>query len=361
LTTRKPRIWLLSAYRANSHAHWADWLQDQLTEFDWQCLELPGRHFAWRIRGNPLSWFDSLPEQTPGLILATSMVDLATLKGLHPRLAGVPCWYYFHENQFAYPRSDRQLSTVEASMVQVYGALAADRVLFNSEWNRQSFLAGLTALLEQMPDQVPEGIVERIRQRSTVLPVPVEPIPPTSHRDPGLIVWNHRWEYDKNPALFARAMLALDTLGLDFRLALLGQRGTRPVAALEQLRAQLGRRIVADGHLERAAYRTLLGSAGLVVSTARHEFQGLSVLQAVSAGAIPLVPDALCFPEQYPQANRYPVDDEAALVQRLVECLGGNRPEPVDVSAWLASETGPRWQQALASVGFQSTGSSINC
>ena len=78
----KPRAWLLSAYRADSHAAWADWLIREQNQYDWLRFELAGRHFRWRIRGNPLSWIDVLPEAVPELIVATSMVDLATLKGL---------------------------------------------------------------------------------------------------------------------------------------------------------------------------------------------------------------------------------------------------------------------------------------
>jgi glycosyltransferase involved in cell wall biosynthesis len=363
LKSTKPCIWLLSAYRSDSHASWADWLLTHLDHYDWQRLELPGRHFAWRIRGNPLSWLDALPGRSPDLIVATSMVDLATLKGLHPRLARVPSWYYFHENQFAYPKSDAQLSTVEAGMVQLYGALAADRVLFNSEWNRDSFFDGLTALLARLPDHVPGNIVARIEQRSQVLPVPVEPIPPGPDRDPKLIVWNHRWEYDKAPEIFAEAMLALAGRGVAFRLALLGQRGPRSHPALVELRNHLGERIVADGRLDLKAYQSLLGRAGIVVSTARHEFQGMGLIEAVSAGARPLVPDALCYPEQYPASYRYPAGDTRALTQRLAEWLDGKRPGPVDISAWLAAQIGPCWQRALAADldSVQSTGSSINC
>ncbi|MEQ9510576.1 MAG: DUF3524 domain-containing protein, partial [Alloalcanivorax xenomutans] len=147
---RRSRVWLLSAYRADSHAAWADWLLASQTQVDWQRLELPGRHFAWRIRGNPLSWLDTLPAEPPDLLLATSMVDLATLKGLHPRLAGVPALYYFHENQFAYPLSDRQSHWLEPCMVQLYGGLAAEQLVFNSAFNRDSYLQGVAGLLGQM-------------------------------------------------------------------------------------------------------------------------------------------------------------------------------------------------------------------
>ncbi len=342
------RTLLLSAYRSDSHAVWSDWLTRNIAGVDWRVLELPGRHFAWRIRGNPLSWLDKIGDESPDLILATSMVDLATLKGLKPHLAPVPAWYYFHENQFAYPMSRQQVRSIEPRMVQLYGALAADRLLFNSRFNCDSFLDGVDELLEMMPDGIPPGLRDRLAPRCDVLPVPVEPIPASRQRDRRLIVWNHRWEYDKGPELFAEAMIRLDEAGADFRLALLGKRAAEPPEPLRRLRRALPHRIEADGQLPDDDYRQLLGRAGIAVSTAIHEFQGISMLEATSAGARPLVPDALCYPEQYPQQYRYPAGSMTALVERLKAWLDGSMPAPCPVDAWLAASTGGRWQTRLA-------------
>ncbi len=346
---RRPRAWLLSAYRADSHAAWADWLVNTQTHCCWRRLELPGRNFAWRIRGNPLSWLDSLPDEIPDLIVATSMVDLATLKGLNPRLAGVPTLYYFHENQFAYPVGENQFRSLEPRMVQLYGALAADRLVFNSAFNRDSFLNGVSTLLKAMPDAVPDRVAERLAQVSAVCPVAVEPVigMAADARDPRLVVWNHRWEYDRQPSMFADAMLGLAHAGVTFRLALLGKRPARAPEPLVRLRKALPSQIVADGMLPASAYRDLLAGAAIVVSTSQHEFQGLSVLEAVSAGACPLVPDALCYPEMYPAAYRYPAGDAGALVSRLRAWLTGTLPPSVDVSPWYPDRLQPRWKTLL--------------
>lgn len=346
---RRPVIWLLSAYRADSHAAWADWLVQTQVEFAWHRLELPGRHFAWRIRGNPLSWLDLLPGEIPDLIVATSMVDLATFKGLNPRVATVPSLYYFHENQFAYPGSGRQVRTLEPKMVQLYGALAADRLIFNSAFNRKTFLSGVSALLGDMPDAVPDGVSDRLARKSDLCPVAIDPIAQASAYDSGppLVLWNHRWEHDKSPSLFADAMLTLAGEGVPFRLALLGKRPQRVPDSLARLRAALAPHIVADGMLPRRDYCDLLSRASIVVSTARHEFQGLSVLEAASAGARPLVPDALCYPEMYAPAYRYPAGDVDALVARLRHWLEAGLPPRVDVSPWYSTRLGSRWNRLL--------------
>ena len=347
-SSRKPNIWLLSAYRTDSHARWADWLVDTHTEVNWHRLELPGRRFRWRIRGNPLSWLDRLPETEPDLILATSMVDLATIKGLHPRLAYVPAWYYFHENQFAYPLSEHQINRVDPQMVQLYGALASERLFFNSEFNRSSFLDGVFELLRTKPQANSLEIKLRLERKSSVLPIPIDPITPAEIKDERLIVWNHRWEYDKAPEIFAEAMIKLGKKDVDFRLALLGDRSSAfPDESLLLLRKKLSGHIVIDERADTGNYKNILAKASIVVSTALHEFQGLAMLEAVSAGARPLVPDALCYPEQYPEPYRYPPGDREAITTRLAEWLRRALPPVVDVTKWYSPELNQRWRQLL--------------
>jgi len=323
-----PTIWLLSAYRSQSHAAWADWLTNTFSEIDWQKLELPGRHFRWRIRGNPLSWLHCLPEQTPGLILATSMVDLATLKGLHPRLANVPCIYYFHENQFAYPTRQQQHNSVDPQMVQLYGALAANRLLFNSAYNRDSFLEGVGSLLKKLPDEVPDNVVTELQQKSGLLPVAINPIKKRAKKNTRLILWNHRWEYDKAPQVFADALDILKKNHCDFQLALLGERPVKKPHALIQIEQQHSNKIIVNQRVSKDEYWKYLAKAGIAVSTAIHEFQGLSMLEAVSAGATPVVPDDLCYQEQYPESYRYPPGNSDALAQKLVDTLNNPVPPP---------------------------------
>ncbi|HAU17476.1 MAG TPA: DUF3524 domain-containing protein, partial [Marinobacter adhaerens] len=109
-----PRILLLSGYDAASHRRWREQLSAMFPRYEWQFLALPPRFFRWRIRGNPLSWLNEpLLQESWDLIIATSMVDLATLRGLHPRLANTPCLLYMHENQFAFPVSSGQNASAD--------------------------------------------------------------------------------------------------------------------------------------------------------------------------------------------------------------------------------------------------------
>ena len=52
-------------------------------------------------------------------------------------------------------------------------------------------------------------------------------------------------------------------------------------------------------------YQTLLASCHVALSTAKHDFQGLSVQQACLAGCQAAVPNALVYPEYVPPQFRY--------------------------------------------------------
>jgi len=339
-------IWLLSAYRSSSHASWANWLINTFDEISWYKLELPGRHFRWRIRGNPLSWLNKLPASKPDLILATSMVDLSTLKGLNPQLANVPCIYYFHENQFAYPTSKQQHQSVDPQMVQLYGALAADKICFNSIYNQETFLKGVDRLLKMLPDEVPDNITDRLKTKTELLPVPISKINAAKNKNPQLILWNHRWEYDKAPELFVEALLKLDAVNVNFQLALLGERPANKMTALLQIEKKFADNILINAMVSKTDYQKYLSLSSIVVSTAIHEFQGLAVLEAVSAGAIPVVADDLCYREQYADEFRYPANDSGALAEKLFSFLK-NAPIAPDVSPWYSDELKRRWRDLL--------------
>ena len=351
---QRPLVWLLSAYRSESHASWVNWLacQDNLA-VRFRIFELPGRYFRWRIRGNPLSWMaefrDALQEERPHHILATSMVDIATIKGLHPELADIPVTLYFHENQFAYPVGDRQHSSIDPQMVQLYGALTSERCLFNSRFNLESMLEGVTELLRKLPDATPDHVVDELRAKSSVLPVAVETVNtdtiPAQTGTMPMILWNHRWEYDKRPDRFEAVLDMLANRGVDFQLALLGPRPEKVPGELSAIREKHAARIVADGMVPRAEYETLLKRARVVISTADHEFQGLSMIEAVSAGATPVVPDALCYREQYPDRFRYQPGNIEEAADRVNDAL--QHSSPVDISRWTASHTGELWRNLM--------------
>lgn len=330
------RILYVEPFEGGSHAAFSRALTGAL-DAEWTSLTLPGRHWKWRMRGCAAYFAQTHAEtlaQPYDLVVASSYVPLAELVGLAPALVGVPRVLYFHENQLAFPSlGPQQPRDHHFGFTQLVSALAADRCVFNSAYNRDSFLAAATQLLRRMPDAVPAGWVETIRARSVVLGVPLPltsaPIVPAApHPDGPLLLWNHRWEHDKNPQTCLWGLVALMEEGVPFRVALCGQRFTRMPAVFEAVESQLRPRAVHWGHADATTYRGLLDSADVVLSTAHHEFFGVSVMEAVHHGARPLVPDRLAYRELWPAAFRYRDDD--AFLPALRSLLGSGEPLRAD-------------------------------
>ena len=306
------KVLLLSAYDAHSHRRWRQGLVAAFPDWDWTVLALPPRHFSWRVRGNSLSWAFGerhTLEQPYDVIVATSMTDVSALKGLVPSLAGIPTLVYCHENQFAYPESPEGVPRNAPKITTLYAMLAADRVLFNSDYNRTTLLDGAGALLAQMPDAVPPGVIDSLAEKSGVLPVPLEADwfgQPPQASSPFTLVWNHRWEFDKAPERLFAALLKLKSAGVEFRVHVIGQQFRQQPAVFADSYQALAGQIGQWGFVEAEAdYRQILRESHVVLSTALHEFQGLAVLEATACGCIPLVPDRLAYPELFAAEYRY--------------------------------------------------------
>lgn len=309
------KILLLSPYDAMSHRYWRNTLEAQFPEHQWVILSMAARYFSWRIRGNSLSYaFEHREtlEQDYDLLIATSMTDLSALRGMSPGLADIPTLVYFHENQFAYPDSEQAYSTVEAQILNLYTALSADRIAFNSSYNRESFLNGAEALLTRLPDHVPLDCLRHINEHSEILPVPIT-ITPTSPSSkftptdaPLQILWNHRWEYDKGPEILFECVQQLKQQSALFTMHIVGQQFRQQPDVFAKIKAQLGDHLGRWGFIEnKVEYQHLLQQSDVVLSTAIHDFQGIAVLEAVAAGCIPLVPDRLAYQELFAPDFRY--------------------------------------------------------
>jgi glycosyltransferase involved in cell wall biosynthesis len=179
--------------------------------------------------------------------------------------------------------------------------------------------------------------------RSVVLPVPLKP--GAGHR-PGrklngerpVLLWNHRWEHDKGPDALLAGLRHFAAQGADFELLLCGQRFRETPAALSVLCDEFAARISHDGYItDPAQYQNLMARADFVLSTARQEFQGLAVMEAVQQGCIPVLPDRLCYPEFFPSRYLYPAtaDDSecqgAQLADRLAMLIGAGRQAAPDL------------------------------
>lgn len=209
------KILLLEPFFTGSHQQWAEGLQ-QHSRHEVKVLSLKGRHWKWRMYGGAVALAGQFNQMNwqPDLILATDMLDLPTFVALtRPKSDGIPTAVYFHENQITYPWSPTD-EDVPLGRNNQYGfinytsALAADRVFFNSHFHKKSFLESLPKFLGQFPDNKGLENVELIAHKSEVLPLGMDLSRFDKFRNiraedtPPVLLWNHRWEYDKNPDLF---------------------------------------------------------------------------------------------------------------------------------------------------------------
>ena len=305
------RVLALEAYHAGSHRAFLDgWVAH--SRHDWTLLTCPGHHWKWRMRHAAASFAEQLagePHEPFDAVFATDMLNLAEFRGLAPpAVAAAPAVAYFHETQLTYPNRTDDPRDVHFALTNLATALAAKACWFNSGYHRDAFLAALGDLLNPMPGQELAWAPQRVAERSAVAYPGVDPLAPAPPAPgPLCILWNARWEHDKDPERFFAAIEQLAATGADFRLNVCGESFRDVPAVFASARERFAGHIRRWGYQSsRAEYESALREADVVVSTARHEFFGLGVVEAVAAGARPLLPPRLAYPELFG-----PVDDPA--------------------------------------------------
>ncbi|MFK5925967.1 MAG: DUF3524 domain-containing protein [Desulfuromusa sp.] len=306
-------IILLEPFLTGSHASWA---QEYVAHSRHQVkiLSLKGQHWKWRMHGGAVSLARDFlaSEYRPDLLLATDMLDLTTFLALTRKVtASIPTAIYFHENQLTYPWSPtdtdpQQQRDAHYGFINYSSALAADAVLFNSDYQRQSFLRELSPFLKSFPDYNEVDTVQQIIDKSRTLHLGLDLRKFDQYRQKfetdverlPLILWNHRWEYDKNPQEFFQALYALRDQGLNFELAVLGESYRKSPAVFSEAKVRLADRIIHWGYVENfSEYAAWLWRADILPVTSIHDFFGVSVVQAIYCNCFPLLPKRLAYPE----------------------------------------------------------------
>jgi tRNA (Thr-GGU) A37 N-methylase/glycosyltransferase involved in cell wall biosynthesis len=291
-------------------------------------LTLPARFWKWRMRGAALHFAEGTPslDEYDGLI-TTDLMSLSDFKSLKGRDCP-PVLVYFHENQLTYPLAPGENMDFQFGFTDITTALAADRVIFNSRTHYEAFFSSLPEFLGMMPEYRPRWVVDRIRAKADVIHpgcrFPAHMDVPSMPDSPPVIVWNHRWEFDKEPELFFEALDEASKRGMDFRLALLGENFQLVPKPFAAARERYGERVVQYGYIEsRKEYHDWLRRGSIVISTAKQENFGISVVEAVRHGCIPLLPDRLSYPEIIPRAFHEHVlyKDLPELIEKLCHMI----------------------------------------
>ena len=323
-------ILVLEPYFGGSHKSFLNGLSNHLP-FKFEFMTFPARKWKWRMRIAAPFYARELHDSGKRYdrILCSTFVDVAAFRGLAPLwVREVPLITYFHENQFYYPMQVEDERDFHFTLTNLTTALASDSLAFNSAYNLNSFLEGTEKLLRKSYDLKLKNPRESILNKSEVLPPGIDFSGIDISKDvkqegTPVVVWNHRWEHDKNPGPFFKALFKLDREGIDFKLIVLGESFRNCPLIFNEAKKRLSNRILHFGYTaSRRDYAGLLRQGNLVVSTAKHEFFGISVIEAVRAGCRPLLPKRLSYPELFPEEFLY---EDKNFINCLKETLVKNR------------------------------------
>ena len=129
-----------------------------------------------------------------------------------------------------------------------------------------------------------------------------------------VILWNHRWEYDKNPKLFFQSLESV--LDLDWELIVLGKAYENIPDEFSKYHALFKERIKHWGFVEDIhEYHQLLAIADISLTTAIQDFFGGSVVEAIYAGSRPILPNRLAYNEHV--GEKYLFNNEIELNEML--------------------------------------------
>lgn len=334
-------ILLVEPFLAGSHKAWAEGLK-QHSQHRIELLCLPGRHWKWRMHGAAIS----LAEQflisgfIPDLVLVTDMLDLSVFVSLtKEKLCNTPIVLYMHENQLSYPWSPQD-ADVEKERDHHYGfinytsCLSATAVWFNSEYNRSSFLGELKQLLKRFPDHNDLHRVDEVLRKSKVMPLGIDltrldeykPITsPSKKADVPVVLWNHRWEFDKNPDAFFAAMRNVKEQGVPFQLVVLGENYKNAPPVFSKAKVRFAKEILHWGYAESLEeYAQWLWKADVLPVTSNQDFFGVSTVEAIYCNCHPLLPNRLAFPEHLDDVNAF-YKKENELPGKLTQIFAGKR------------------------------------
>jgi len=320
------KILALEPYYGGSHKQFLDGLIDH-SAHEIIPLTMPARYWKWRNCASGFQFSQQLDacHKDCDIIFASDFTNLADFVALNRSwLQNKPLVLYMHENQLTYPAHQQGDLDWAYPLLNISSCLVADKVVFNSEYHRTSFFEALPAFVKACPDLRPSYLREQLQAKSSVLPLGLDfsGINAKAKKQQGLILWNHRWEHDKGPELLFEVLFELAEEGMPFKLAVTGISYNRLPPVFERAEKLLKNNIVQWGFMEsRTEYMDLLSAADIIVSTARHDFFGISIAEGLAAGAEPVLPHMLNYPSLLPEEYHTLLYPQDGLKQRLLQAL----------------------------------------
>lgn len=274
-------------------------------------VTLTEHYWKWRQHGISIDLAEKAMQiDAPiELIVASNFTNLPAFVSLtRKKYAGLPIILYMHENQITKPLPQGQQRDLTYSYVNFLSTVIADRVLFSSQFHFNQYFEHLPEFLDQFGEYAHKELIQQIRQKSQVLYPGLflqqhdQFIAPQQANERLVVVWNQRWEYDRNPAMFFRMMNRLDDAGCDFDLILAGDSDFEKPIEYERALQRYGDRVIHSGYVsDPEEYSRWLHQGDVVVSTSDYEFFSVAIMEAIYCGCHPVLPNKLTYPELIPE------------------------------------------------------------
>ena len=322
-------------YYAGSHKKWIDSYK-KYSKHNVKIIHLPGNKWKWRMHGGAITLAHELLniKEKIDLILCSDFLNLPVFKSICGyKINSIPIGMYFHENQLTYPWSplddDINLKRdLHYHYINYVSSLVADFNLFNSNFHLSSYIESIKKYLKKMPDYNNFETVNTIFDKSKVLYIGCDlkknKVNEEIKNDKPLILWNHRWEFDKNPKLFFNTLYKLKENNIDFELAILGESFEDYPSIFDEAKIKLSDNIIHFGYCESSKeYFKWLSKADFLPVTSNQDFFGISIIEAVSLGTMPLLPNRLSYPEILDMRNNPEIfyNDNNDLLRKLKKYL----------------------------------------
>ena len=303
-------------------------------------IKLDYRRWKWRMHGDSvkLAEMSGQVAEEIDLLLVSSMTNLPAFMALtNPRFAFTPKVMVMHENQLTQPMPEGEERDLTYCYINYLSMLSADKLIFSTNHHLNELLGALPEFLDHFPDDKHYNTVDQIRNKSLVMYPGLnlsvfddQPDIREQNRRP-VIVWNQRWQFDRNPDMFFKVLNRLNDIDLEFDLILAGDTQHKKPEEFEKAWKRFGDQITHFGYVENVEnYSKLLHSGDIVVSTATHEFFCVAIMEAIYCGCHPLVPNRLHYPELIPESLHRPLlhapvlyDTEDDLFKYLKDILTG--------------------------------------
>ena len=241
---------------------------------------------------------------------------------------------YFHENQLSYPWSpeDKDIDLkrdLHYHYINYTSSLTADFNFFNSKYHLDSYIDSIKKYLKKMPDFNNLESIDLISKKSSVLYIGCELDKFNQYKidkknKKPLILWNHRWEFDKNPEPFFKALFKLKEEKIDFEVAILGEKFKEYPQIFDEAQSILSNHIIQFGYCETfEEYAKWLWRADLLPVTSNQDFFGISIIEAVYCNTYPILPQRLSYTELFDFKNNsnYFYKDDIDFYEKLKKCL----------------------------------------